>query len=421
MFNRRVAASAILGCALLLGCRTAGEADAFRLPGTTKLPATPSFPTPKLTPGGNTPAVPGVTETSANLPSTPEQVEPVAQVGFIDRLRCAPSGVQINGCETETDCVPCQTPPTGLAMRPTIDPQEFLCNGGDAPATAVLRKDGYIAGLEPADAIVHYATEAGDIHVQASNRVCVYSPRFGSIRQITSAAGGEKTVALEGIAKPVGANGLGLNQPSLTMGESIELGHADVARRVDAVRDRNRGVPVDGIVGPVLAEDALAILATLDHLSLGQMGDSQIALLREGAVAARTWMIRDAVEVMFKGLEVPVLTRDQRAEAFVEYDFPDAGRLKIVKVADKATAELGEEIHFAIHVQNVGDSPVSEIEIADSLVTRLEYVEDSQKCDRDAEFTTRGNGAGSVRLSWKLREPLAVGASAHIEFSCKVR
>ncbi|MEL6109662.1 MAG: DUF11 domain-containing protein, partial [Planctomycetota bacterium] len=275
--------------------------------------------------------------------------------------------------------------------------------------------------LEPADAIVHYTTEAGNIHLQASNRVCVYSPRFGAVRQVSSAAGGERTVALQGIAKPVGPNGLGLNQPSLAVGESIELGHADVARRVDAMRDRNRGVPVDGIVGPVIAEDALAILATLDFTSLGQMGEAQIAVLREGAIAARTWMVRDAVEVMFKGLKLPVLTRDQSVEAFVEYDFPDEGRLKIIKVADKSTAELGDEIHFAIHIQNVGDSPVSDIEIADSLVTRLEYVEDSQKCDRDAEFSIRGNEAGSVRMSWKLTERLAVGESAKIEFTCKVR
>ncbi|MEO1529171.1 MAG: DUF11 domain-containing protein [Planctomycetota bacterium] len=423
MSNRSLAATTVLGFALLLGCRTTGDSAAFRLPGTTKLPSTASVPTPKLTPGGRTPAVPGITATSMRS-SAPQQADEIAQVGFVDRLRAAKGGgVYCGDCEVEVDanCMSCEPPVAGFFPRPTIDPQEFLCNGGDAPEAAILRKDGYVAGLEPADAVVHYTTEAGDIKLQASNRVCVYSPRFGSVRQVSSAAGGERTVALQGIAKPVGPTGVGMNQPSLAVGESIELGRADVARRVDAMRDRNRGVPVESVVAPELAEDVLAILATLDFASLGQMGEAQIAVLREGALAARSWMVRDAVEVMFKGLEVPVLTRDQRAEAFVEYDFPDAGRLKIMKVADKSSAELGDEIHFAIHVQNVGDSPVSDIEIVDSLVTRLEYVEDSQKCDREADFMTRGNEAGSVRLSWKLKEPLAVGKSAHIEFSCKVR
>jgi uncharacterized repeat protein (TIGR01451 family) len=108
-------------------------------------------------------------------------------------------------------------------------------------------------------------------------------------------------------------------------------------------------------------------------------------------------------------------------EAFVEYDFPDAGRLEIVKVADRQDAQLGEVVTFAIHVRNVGDSEVKHVEIADSLVARLEYVEDSQTCDREASFETKTNIAGALQLKWKLAKPLAVGETARIEFKCRVR
>ena len=122
-------------------------------------------------------------------------------------------------------------------------------------------------------------------------------------------------------------------------------------------------------------------------------------------------MVRDAVEVMVESLDPPVLTRDVRVESFVEYDFPDAGRLQITKVADRDHAPQGSEVTFAIYVRNVGDSPVNQVEIVDSLIARLEYVEDSQTCDREAEFETEFNEAGSV----------IVGESATIEFKCRVR
>ncbi len=308
-------------------------------------------------------------------------------------------------------------PPLG----PGFDPQEFICNGGDAPPEARALMEDRVGGVNPQDAVVRYTTEAGEVEVQPSNRVCLYSPRFGSVRQITAAVAGEKATGLRGTSQPIGPNGIGLTQPSLMVQDLHELRRADVARRVDAMRDRNRGVPVEGIVQPVLAEDALAILATLDAIALNRLDESQIAVLRRGTVAARSWMIRDAVEVMIEDLRVPVLTRDQSVEAFVEYELPEAGRLQIMKVADRNHAQQGEEVAFAIHVRNVGDSAVNEVRVIDSLIPRLEYVDGSQTVDRPADFTTSGNNSGSLRLEWMLREPLAVGEGATIEFKARVR
>ncbi|MCS7466524.1 DUF11 domain-containing protein [Stieleria sp. ICT_E10.1] len=407
---------------VLVGCQSPAATQGFRLPGTPNLPGIPQTPTPKLTPGGHTPAVPGVKTTAA---IQPEQNE-ITQVGYFGRLsdRAEDQASVCQGCIQSTDAGSCQTCAPAypvMGMGQPFDPQEFLCNGGDIPPEARVMVNDHVGGLDPQDAVVHYTTEAGDIAVQASNPVCLYSPRFGAIRQVSGAVAGEKAVGLRGTFQPVGPSGIGLTQPSLVVGESLELARADVARRVDAMRDRNRGVPVEGIVQPLLAEDALEILATLDAVSLNRLDESQIAILKQGAVAAQSWMIRDAVEVMIESITPPVLTRDAKVEGFVRYDFPDAGRLEIMKVADKAHAQQGDEVSFAIHVRNVGDSAVSHIEIADSLVGRLEYLEDSQHCDRQAEFTTKGNAAGSVRMQWTLADPLAVGETATIEFKCRVR
>jgi uncharacterized repeat protein (TIGR01451 family) len=418
-----------------LGCKAPGAKGEFRLPGTTSLPGIQQASKPPMTSGGRTVASPGVSQTLESPTTEAAASEPasapsaatgggVEQVGFVDRMRAAGNCGSCRSCVQGGAGVQCETvQPTylPLAMGRPVDPQEFLCNGGDIPPEArVLRSDD-VAGVNPQDAIVHYTTEAGDIEIVPSNRVCVYSPRFGAIRQVSGAVAGEKAVGLRGTYLPVGPTRIGLAQPSLIVEDIDELAHADVARRIDAMRDRNRGVPVEGIVQPYLAEDALQILATLDIIALNRLDESQLAILQRGAIAAQSWMVRDAVEVMIESLQPPVLIRDAAVESFVEYDFPDAGRLAIIKVADRDHAQQGEEVSFAIRVKNVGDSAVNRVEIVDNLVSRLEYVEDSQTCDREAEFETKVNSAGSSRLKWMLAEPLAVGETALIEFKCRVR
>ncbi|MEM0927389.1 MAG: DUF11 domain-containing protein, partial [Planctomycetota bacterium] len=357
---------------------------------------------------------PHVNERLASSPPT----SAVEQVGFVDRLAAKKTRGPFADRTQTGDCMTC--PPTTASPvvpwgRP-IDPQEFLCNGGDQPPAAYLINDDSITALGAQDAVVHYTTESGEIEFQASNQVCLYSPRFGSVRQIHGAVSGEKAIGPRNTAQPVGPSGLNYNLPSMVATDVDELGRANVARRPDAVRDRNRGVPVNQVIEPVVAEKALQILATLDSRGLNRLDDSEKAILERATLAARSWMHRDAVEVMVESMLPPTLIRDQSVEAVVVYDFPDAGRLEIVKVADRDHAALGDEVQFAIHVRNVGDSVVREVQIADSLVTRLEYVEDSQRCDREALFETKGNEANSLKLLWTLAEPLEVGESATIEF-----
>lgn len=405
-----VATLIVLGMlTVLTGCKAPGIEDGLRLPGS-------SLPTSNAH--------------QPNLAVDPGDARQVSQVGFVDRMRAGVNGScgSCRSCVQGGACGQACAPYQGVLAncgpiqlgRP-VDPQEFICNGGDIPPAARVLRDDSIAGLQPQDAIAHYTTEAGDIEVIATNRVCLYAPRFGAIRQVSGAVAGEKAIGLNRTYLPVGPNGIGLVQPSLIVRDIDALAHADVARRIDAMRDRNRAVPVEGIIQPYVAEDALQILAVLDNIALNQLDVSQIAILQRGAIAARSWMVRDAVEVMIESVTPPVLIRDARVESFVEYDFPDAGRLQIMKVADRDHAQQGEQVTFAIHVRNVGDSPVHFVEIADNLVSRLEYVKDSQSCDREADFETNANAAGSVRMKWTLKEPLAVGDTAKIEFKCRVR
>ncbi|MCC9655806.1 DUF11 domain-containing protein [Rhodopirellula halodulae] len=349
----------------------------------------------------------------------------VAQVGFRDRIACGCGSAACGGdCNVSAgDCVACQPAPMVPMMRAPwgVDPQEFLCDGGDHDPEAVLTRGDVIAGLQPEDTVTHYTTEAGDIEFAASNRVCVYSPRFASVRRITGAIQNDRSITVGGTFQPVGPKGVDLDLPGLVMTDTTELGHSELTRRVDAMRDRNRGVPVENVQQIEVAEDVLALLANIRRLSLSQLDESQLALIERFANAAVEWAIDESVEVEIQDVLPPTLTRDEKVDALVVYDFPEAGRLNLIKLADRQHAPIGDTVTFALRLQNVGDSPVSGIVVTDNLTTRLEYVADSQSASMKADFEKKPNQAGSDQLVWTLSEELAVGETVTIEFQCKVR
>lgn len=317
--------------------------------------------------------------------------------------------------------------PHGYAYQPMpwnaygIDAQEFLCDGGDQPPEVMIRRDDSLVGLDLEDTVVHYTTEQGDVHVEASNRACLYAPRFASVRKISGAAVGERAIGAVGIGKPVAAGRFEFDQPGLVVRDSRELAHAEVASRLDAVRDRDRGVRIENILQPEQATDVLAVLAGLTILELDQLRDSDLALLRQAAQAAVTWTIDESVEIAIEDVAPPTLVRDQTVEGFTVYDFPDAGRLRIGKLADRHDALPGEIVTFLLRVDNVGDSAVTDVLVTDNLTTRLEYIEGSQTASGGAIFSSERNEGDSQRLTWKLTDQLRVGESVTIRFRCRVR
>ncbi|QDT09099.1 DUF11 domain-containing protein [Planctomycetes bacterium K23_9] len=437
-----------LVCLFLVGCQTSNPSAMG--PG--------SFGTPLIAPQASlhapqasndaqqnvelsAPAAAGVTQVAF------EQSVPVETVGFANGpLRVAVGALANRGanCNTNQHASECQSCNSGACGPKTgdcqtcgpqgyveyvpqgwnafgVDPQEFICDGGDHEPKARLTRDDQINGLQPEDTVVHYTSEAGDIKFQPSNRVCVYSPRFASIRKITGAVAGEKVTGLNQVDRPLGTEGINKDLPGLVMRDTTELARADMVKRLDFIRDRNRGVRVEGDLAPIQRSNVLEMMTTISALELNLLLDEQKALLEEHASAAIAWTIGESVQVAIEDMKPPVLTRDDSVEAFTVYEFPDAGRLRIIKMADKAHAQPGEEVGFVIRVQNVGDSTVNNVVITDNLVSRLEYVAESQTTDLKADFEAFPNSSESLRLEWRLSQELKVGESLLIEFRCKMR
>ena len=383
------------------------------------------------------PPQPNAADRMSNLSASASSADEgaVRQVGFTfgdasgrdGEGRCVASG-HCGDLLSEADCQPGVAmqfaAPIAMPLPPqvhSIDPNEFLCNGYDRPPRAAPRAEKNLIGIETGDVVARYRTTTAGVDLATSNRVCVYAPRFGSVRKITEAVAGEKAVGVSLARMRRRTAGIDLDEGGVTVTRNMELAHAEVARRADAFRERNRGVPIERTQQVVQQTDVLAALVGLTSEGVSLLNDEERTQLRRHNLSAIDWSIGEGVEAAIADVVAPAITRLQAAEEFRVYEFPDAGRLEILKLVDRLEASPGDVLTFTLTIRNVGDSEVSEVRITDSLQTRLAYEEGSETTSIESDFVAAANDAGSSRLTWTFNEPLAVGDTITVTFAAKVR
>ena len=90
-------------------------------------------------------------------------------------------------------------------------------------------------------------------------------------------------------------------------------------------------------------------------------------------------------------------------------------------MASTPFAQPGDEVDFTIRFDNIGNQPIGNVTILDSLSTRLEYVPDSAQCSVDAQFSTQPNEGDSVVVRCEVTKPLEPGKGGILRFRCRVR
>ncbi len=289
-------------------------------------------------------------------------------------------------------------------------------------ACANQRSRSSVQRISNPKTVVRYTTDAGDTLVQPSNKVCVYAPRFASVRRISGAESGELAVGPNTYDRPQGPKESQLNVPGLALSGRDKLNSGDAVRGPDSMRVRDRGVPIERVLQLEVAEEVLAVL---EHpralLERGELRDTEKPWIAKGAQAAIAWTIDEQVSMVVND------SRHRRSRVICE----QRNLLSTISPMSRSFAAMqdgrqigclpGDVVTFFLRVDNVGDSEVHNVILTDSLVTRLEYVPDSQKCSTKADFSVQPNDARSEQLTWKLSEPLKVGEGATIEFKCRVR
>jgi uncharacterized repeat protein (TIGR01451 family) len=311
--------------------------------------------------------------------------------------------------------------PPGITAGPW-PADEYICDGGQLGPLARVGPQGEVYGLHTEDTIAHFDTVDGETLVEPSNRVCIYSPRFGSVRQVVSLVANEQTNHTLAVNTPAKSGHYDESLPALGTRQQVLIeGQIGARPPIVVLSKQGQGIISKGI-GPRGFQDAFKPYENLSILRTGEYTGSEMAFLARGSNAAVAWTRTDQVQVVLDRKAAEGLVRDEKAEAVYSVGQPPGcPRLRLVKVASTPFAQPGDEVSFTLRFDNVGSQVIGNVTIIDSLSPRLEYIDGSAQCSRDAQFSTQPNESDSLVVRCELSKPLPAGKGGVVRFRCKVR
>lgn len=310
--------------------------------------------------------------------------------------------------------------PPGIARPWPAD--EYMFDGGDREEPTRVGQQWQVYGLHTEDTVAHFDTLDGRTLVEPSNRVHIYAPRFGAVRQVVGLAGGEQAYRAAGVMQPEVLAGPEMVQ---AVGASSQhrqaIGQAGV--RPVGIYESKQG---DGVVSeaqsPVAFQDQFLPYENLDIIRRGVMEAAEMAWLARGVDAAAAWETTQAVQVVLDHQAAKAEVQTEALQDVFTVTTPKGNpRLRVIKIASEHFAKPGDEVAFTIRFDNVGNQVIGNVTILDNLTTRLEYIPDSAQCSLEANFSTEPNEGGSVVLRAELIDPLEPGAGGVLRFRCRVR
>lgn len=310
--------------------------------------------------------------------------------------------------------------PDGIALPWPSD--EYLCDGGDLNDDVRIRaRDRLVAGLDQEDTVVHYDTRDGKTEVSRSNRVCIYAPRFASVRKVTSPVLHEAHERMAGLDQPEKVNLHLERTPVNTATQPLEPASQLALDPVIIYNDRTKGLLVENNQSLLLAERGFMPHEDLLFIQRGVFEATEKARLAERTQAAIAWSSDQAVQLIIDGKLASEDVGVSKAQETVVYELHGTPRMRICKIASRSEAQVGETVDFTLRFDNVGDQRVEKVVIVDNLTTRLEFVEGSASCTVPAKFLTEPNDGESLVLRWEIEQPLEVNQGGIIRFQCRVR
>lgn len=332
---------------------------------------------------------------------------------------CGPSCGPQCGCNSgsESPCAP-------IAGQDIMNVQEYVFDGGDLDPALIVRKDASIAGLNPTDTVAYYETYDGKLCITPTNRVPIYAPRFGAIRQVTGAVLSEHSLATERILAPVSASRFEDKNLASSMVQPVAPRGEERVSLIDAFRDRNGGVPLAQVIPPQRMSDAIVPFEAIDFFRTGILKHEDMPVLGQFLQNAKTWETPESLEVLVDGQEAAIALDVKQAQDVHVYELPPGKcSLRICKAASHMIANSGDQISFTIRFDNIGTQPLEKVVVVDSLSPRLEYIQESQQSSVSPapEFSSEPNEVGSTVLKWEFKSSLKPGEGGVLHFRALVR
>ena len=328
--------------------------------------------------------------------------------------------------------------------KPLFPGDEYLCDGGDHGGKAGIGPDGRVVGVDPKDSMVRF--NAGlKPRVLPTNTVCLYSPRFALVR----AAVGPNENTL--VTVPRGAESLARQQVEETARPPVRVTQTLAA---NAARARQRASVSQGRTPPITHVEVRVLNALSEVIVLDEERRVQGAQVERGQVRAITEQ-KDVAPLGIKTAEGPVITgiiqgASQTVVAWKPDEVagieppPDLPGLAVNKESDTAVAEAGQVVTFTIRWRNMGNTPIGNVSVVDSLLPRFEYIPGSARgpsgsvftaaegpsdilgteggrSEEGIEFLAAENAVGSTELRWDLPASIMPGEQGAVSFQARVR
>ena len=321
-----------------------------------------------------------------------------------------------NGCQMP--CGPVCLPAPKKRVKPR---DEFLCDGGDAGEPIHYGGNGGLLGVDPRDSLVNFEAD-GRPRVLPTNVICVYAPRFASIRVALGAseALGAATALMNERLERQELAAVNQGPKKLAMNQTAEQGRirtkaSGLSSRVFASEGSEVRILGGFDATKTIATDKL-VQSTDIRKATQKAGLMKLRLKAEGLKSAESPVVTGIVA----GPSQMVMTWPPREVAGVEVP-PRKPGLAVVKLVSAEEAEPGDTLIYTIKYRNMGNVPIRAVTIIDSLLPRLEYVANSAQGPLDTVFTYGENKAGSLELRWDLPGAIAPGSEGAVSFRVIVR
>ncbi len=336
-------------------------------------------------------------------------------------VEICPPGYPVLGIAACPPVVPAWFGGAAIAPSPRNFPDEYLCDGGDRGYPVRYDADMRL-GLETEDTIAEYTDDAGKSHVKPTNKVCVYAPRFGAMRSISSPVLDTAVNKISSADKFLRGAGMRNRDVTDTNVQNAVLGNYRVRERLSGIDTDARPSAVDQTQTLALNVKLINTFQDLQFIRGGLLTQTDEVRLAKGIQGAVAWTRNQFPVIAAQTEQSQEVSSEFRAQEIVGKESKSKpGRLRIVKLADKDIAQPGEIITFTIRYDNLGERPLSQIRIIDNLTPRLQYVEDSETSDRAGNLVLQDNEEGSLILEFHLDDPLPGGQGGVVTFQTKVR
>jgi uncharacterized repeat protein (TIGR01451 family) len=314
-------------------------------------------------------------------------------------------------------------PQAMLQPSPHHYPDEYLCDGGDRDLP-LHYANGSREGLDTEDTVAEFVDHHGQQQTVASTKVCIYAPRFAAVRTVSLPSEEGSFTGANGVAN---SSLQGEMRTRLTLEQKSKIDGLAQTK----MRSRASGLESERIQGAVdqryrvqVADKILNTFENSSFLLQGRIEQNALAELNAAVQAAEHWSHEQYPILQAKVDRASIGLSEVTASAITVVDdrrSDQPAELRVVKLADRTTAEPGDEILFTIRYDNLGPNPAHHLRLVDSLTPRLQYVDDSATCDRAGQLVTQDNGEGSLVLIWEITDPVPSGEGGVVTFRARVR